>query len=677
MTRSGSAAVCLSLCLWTCAVCGAAAGLDYPGAPPGEAVATASDQALILQNDALYAVWSLAEDHLRFAAFGVRPSSREPAAGNGEAFVIGLTDGQVLKASEFTVAGPPTVEKLTALPDARRLADRFGGVQVKAALVAPESALAVDWQAELRDGSNYVIQRVTLTAGENDVPLEAVTLVELDALDAKVSGVTQGSPVVAGELFFALEHPMSDSAVTGTRVTCGLRRGQALARGKTLTLSSVMGITPARQLRRGFLYYVERERAHPYRPFLHYNSWYDIAWGDRKFDEAQSIAAIETFCRELTAKRGVPMDSFVFDDGWDNNATLWQFHDGFPKGFTPLLETAASCGAALGVWLSPFGGYGEAREQRLQYGVEQGFEINRNGFSLAGPKYYERFHEICAEMIRTSGVNFFKFDGMGPGNNKLGGEEFLEDIEALMRLAGELRVLEPELYISATTGTWPTPYFLWHADSTWRSANDMDFSGKGSKRQQWINYRDTHTYRNVVRQGPLYPLNSLMTQGIVHAHHGHSAGMGEDPKDFADEVWSFFGSGTSLQELYIAPQLLTEPMWDILAAGAKWSRANVGVLVDTHWIGGDPGEHQVYGWAAWTPRKGILVLRNPDDQPAAITLDIREAFELPPDAATAYRLVSPGPAPDQAPELEVSAGEAHEFALEAFQTVVYDAEPVR
>jgi len=79
----------------------------------------------------------------------------------------------------------------------------------------------------------------------------------------------------------------------------------------------------------------------------------------------------------------------------------------------------------------------------------------------------------------------------------------------------------------------------------------------------------------------------------------------------------------------------------ILAAGAKWSRANADVLVDTHWVGGDPGEHQVYGWASWTLRKGILVLRNPDDKSANIQIDIGTAFELLQGAAQKFRLISP------------------------------------
>ncbi|MBP8130355.1 MAG: enterotoxin [Candidatus Hydrogenedentes bacterium] len=652
------------------------AAVVYPGPEPGPAVSDMPENAVTLRNGAVSATWQF-DGGLRLGAFASAAESAEHAAANGEVFVISLTGGGVIKASDCTLRERPWTEKITGCADARRGADRRDGVRVGATLVSPDQAFTAAWEADLRDDSNYVIQRVTFAPSAGVLPVEAVRLIDLDAQGAQVCGATQGAPVVAGLLFFALEHPMSESAVAENRITCSLRRGQALAAGKSLTLSSVMGAVPPGQLRRGFLHYIERERAHPYHPFLHYNSWYDIAWAGRKFNEAEALAAIETFARELTGQRDVKMDCFVFDDGWDDNTTLWQFHGGFPNGFGPLRDAAARSGAAVGTWLSPFGGYGAAREQRIKCAMAQGFEVNRNGFSLSGPRYYARFHDICAEMVREYGVNFFKFDGMGPGNDKTGGEEFLEDIEALMRLAGDLREQAPDLYISATTGTWCTPYFLWHADSTWRSASDMGFSGKGTKRQQWINYRDTHTYRNVVRQGPLYPLNSLMTQGIVHARYGPSALMGEDPRDFADEVWSFFGSGTSLQDLYIAPQLMTDAMWNTLAAGARWSRANGDVLLDTHWVGGDPGEHQVYGWASWTPRKGILVLRNPDDQPASITLDLQDAFELPPGAPREYRLASPGPGTKDTPPLNASAGAPRAFLLEPFQTVVYDAQPVR
>jgi hypothetical protein len=278
--------------------------------------------------------------------------------------------------------------------------------------------------------------------------------------------------------------------------------------GEVLTQSFVTGVTRHGQLRRGFLAYIEEERAHLYRPFLHYNSWYDISWAYRKFNEAESLDAINQIGTELTQKRHVRLDSFLFDDGWDDNRTLWQFHSGFPHGFTPLKVAAAKWHAAPGVWLSPFGGYNDSRPQRLRYGSEQGFETNSSGFSLAGPKYYARFHDICLQMVCQFGVNQFKFDGLAAHGHAGSGDNGTRDGDAMLRLIADMRRARPDIYINQTTGTWPSPFWLLYVDSIWRDGLDWSFHGKGSYRQQWITYRDMTTYRYVVKAGPLYPLTA-------------------------------------------------------------------------------------------------------------------------------------------------------------------------
>ena len=106
-------------------------------------------------------------------------------------------------------------------------------------------------------------------------------------------------------------------------------------------------------MRRGFLAYLERERARPYGPFLHYNSWYDIGYFS-KYDEKAVLNVVNTFGEELAVKRGVKLDSFLFDDGWDNDATLWQFDKtNFPNGFAAVRVAAEKYGAEPGIWLSP------------------------------------------------------------------------------------------------------------------------------------------------------------------------------------------------------------------------------------------------------------------------------------------------------------------------------------
>jgi hypothetical protein len=427
-------------------------------------------------------------------------------------------------------------------------------------------------------------------------------------------------------------------------------------------------------MRRAFLYYLERERAHPYRPFLHYNSWYDTAWDPFALNESNCLEAIDAVGGALVRDRGVVVDAMVFDDGWDDPKSLWHFHGGFPRGFTPLAEKCREYGTRLGVWLSPFGGYGEPKEQRLAFGRAQGYETNATGFSLAGPKYYGAFRDACVGMIRDFGVNHFKFDGIASGMSASGpGSGYLLDTAAMRRLMLELRRVDPDLYINLTTGSWPSPFWLRYADSVWRQGGDMGLAGKGPKQQQWLTYRDQETYRNIVCRGPLFPLSSLMTQGVAYSRHGSAGEQTFDSAGFKDDVRAFFGSGTGLQELYIQPGRLTAEDWNVLAEAAKWSRANADVLVDTHWVGGDPGKLEPYGFAAWSRRKGVLMVRNPDDRAQEFVVDIGTAFELPARAPARYTLRSPWAEDRSRPALHAESGRPLRIGLDPFAVLVFDA----
>ena len=71
--------------------------------------------------------------------------------------------------------------------------------------------------------------------------------------------------------------------------------------------------------------------------------------------------------------------------------------------------------------------------------------------------------------------------------------------------------------------------------------------------------------------------------------------------------------------------------------------SGLNTLVDTHWIGGSPRKLEVYGWAAWSPAKGILTLRNPSDHDQEFVVDLAAALELPAGAAQTYSIASPYP----------------------------------
>ena len=568
----------------------------------------------------------------------------EPAPRFEEPFTLTLDGGRVLTAASMRLRGQPSLTPLPAEPGAPRAAAHHPGQQLCADLDEAGTGLSAHWCLVARatsqtalDGkatASYLRQELTLTAAGKPVPLTNVTLLSFRSASAHVVGSVPGSPIVAGDFFFGLEHPLSQASVSDGLATASIARTLPLAASQSITYSAVVGVARPGQMRRDFLSYLELERAHPYHTFLHPNTWYDLGEGQR-YSADQVMERLNAFGDELVTKRHVTLDSYLMDDGWDNTRSLWGFNSGFPEGLTPLQATAEKYGFRLGVWLSPWGGYDKEQKERTAFGRANGYELIKNLYALSGPKYYAAFEKACLQFVTKYGVNQFKLDGTGNAGSVFPGSLFDSDFSAAIHLIERLRQAEPDLFINLTTGTKPSPFWLRYADSIYRSGEDHSFDGEGTWRQRWITYRDEQTYRNIVQKGPLFPLNSLMVHGIIYAQKAEH--LSDDPgHDFADEVHSFFGSGTNLQELYITPSLLSATDWDTLAEAARWSRSNASTLVDTHWIGGDPGSNQAYGWASWSPAKAILTLRNPSSQAQDITLDPAVAFELPPGAPTRF-----------------------------------------
>lgn len=674
-TRTSSYAVIAALALLL--PLSAAAAMDFPGRSPGLATGSNKNGILQLENAVVRASWDSTDGRLAPGELVDRLSSRKISP-TGELFTILLADGREIRSSTMKLLGKADVFALPSPADPATGAVRTAGRMIPCLFVDEASGLKVLWSASLFDNDNYIHEEIRLSAEKKDVPLKAITLGEFSAsAGAKVAGSVRGSPVVADNFFLSCEHPLAANTVKDGNVRCELPWNAAIKQGKSFLVSTIIGVAPKGQMRRAFLYYVERERARPYKPFLHYNSWFDIAWATRKMNEAECLTVIDLFGKELTEKRGVRLDSFVFDDGWDDPKTLWGFNAGFPNGFKRLKTDAEKYRSNIGVWVSPWGGYDKAKTDRLQYGRTQGFETNSRGFALAGPKYYARFREVCRKMIEQYGVNYFKFDGVGGGNNSTGelDPDSLADITALLQLTRELREMRPDLYVNMTVGTWPSPYWLWCGDSIWRGGDDTGFCGEGNLRQRWMNYRDLNVQRLVVRRGPLFPLNSLMSHGLAFARYGNPGKMNSDAKDIIDEMRVFFAGGSQLQELYVTPQKMTPDVWDALAEVASWSRANADVLVDTHWIGGDVGKKEPYGYASWSPRKGVLVVRNPNVKPQTLTLKLAEAFELPEGASRNFLLKSPWKADAGQSATPVGADGKYRVDLQPFEVRVLEATP--
>jgi len=624
---------------------------DWMPFQPGTGSVALTRDGVLLQNRSLRMEWTVAgAPELVFMDLWNGQVLRTPS----EPFTVVLRNGTVRSAGDFEVKEP------------LRVAHGYAEMVYK----DPQSGLQATWRISLASGSNYVHSQLSLLPTTGDVDVSTVTLVDLQDARAKVDGQVNGPPIVDGEIFASTEHPMAVAHADKGVAASGIVRKLPLRAGQTTVYTAVFGVAPAGQLRRGFLRYVERERARPYKPFLHYNSWYDLGYFNR-YTADQCVQRINTFGDELGKKRGVKLSSFLFDDGWDDTHTVWHFNAGFPQGFTPLKAAAEKVGAGPGVWLSPWGGYGTPNKERLAAGKAAGMEIDSEGYALSGPKYYQVFRQITLDFVRKFGINQFKFDGTGSPDKQYPGSHFGSDFEAAIQLIQDLRHAKPGLFINLTTGTWPSPFWTRYADSIWRGGYDHNFAGVGTWREKWITYRDGDTYHGIVQQGPLYPLNSLMLHGLIYAQYANH--LKDDPSnDFRNEVRDYFGTGTQLQEMYITPTSLSTQNWDDIAESAKWSQANADVLVDTHWVGGDPLKLQVYGWASWSPRKGIVILRNPSDKPQTYDIDVRSVFELPASAAGIFHLKSPYASDTAQPAVDVPVGQPTTVTLAPFEVKVME-----
>ena len=327
------------------------------------------------------------------------------------------------------------------------------------------SGIKCEWRPISKAGTSYLRHEFTVEATK-PVYIEEFRPLIISGQGFRPTGSVLGSPLTNGRWYAAMEYPMAFTKLDREVYVQGIKIARNMKPGDTFRYATVYGERGGESLRRAFLTYLENERARPYRIFFHYNSWYDICHSEPRYNltSENCIRVMKDWQRMFTRKHGVKLDSFVFDDGWDDYENLWQFRKSdFPQGFSPQAELAKEYETHIGTWFSPFGGYGSAQASRIENARKQGYEVNAAGLSLAGENYYRLFLKQCRMMMREYEVNYLKFDGLGGAD-----PAYLPDVEAAYRLMETLRKDNPDIYINLTTGTWASPFFLLHGDSTWR-----------------------------------------------------------------------------------------------------------------------------------------------------------------------------------------------------------------
>lgn len=489
-----------------------------------------------------------------------------------------------------------------------------------------------------------------------------------------VNGSVVSSPIIAGSFFMIPKEPfMNTYAYEGT-TNLNVELKNPITPNAKQNYTTYFGTFPeTNQLRRSVNKFIDAIRPRAYKPYLHYNSWMDIGYFT-PYSEKDVLTRMDEWNKEFISSRDVHLDAFLLDDGWDDLTGRWLFGSAFKDGFGKVRDEAKKINSSVGLWLSPWGGYNKPRDERVSHAKEYGFETVDGKFALSGNKYYSSFDERIKYLIKNEHITSFKLDGMGNANSHIQGSHFASDFDASVNLLDDMRSTNKNLFINLTTGTYASPSWLFYADSIWRQGDDINLYGPGTNVQQWITYRDAETYRSIVSKGPLFPLNSLMYHGIVSAKHSYyGLEKRQTDRDFSDQVWSYFATGTQLQELYITPEMLNNNKWDTLASAVKWSHKNTNILVDTHWIGGNPTNLEVYGWASWDKKKSVFALRNPSDKPQTYYLNLDKDLEIPNGNSDRFKIKF---IYGENKTIESDYDSPKVITLDPFQLVVLEATPI-
>ena len=433
-----------------------------------------------------------------------------------------------------------------------------------------------------------------------------------------------GQPIYAKDFFFGIEYPLSKAKISQDDISLSYQAGKRIANEWYSAPCAIIGVSEPGKLKEWFFRYLERARHRPAQPHLLYNTWYDL----RNYNQEQILNSLKILKSNLLDPYQIELDAVVLDSTWDNPKHLWEFDsERFPEGITLIKKVAQKLGALPGLWLSPRGGYSLRLWKRITGNLGKGYEKNFSGYCLPGRDYFTFFSERIQDFT-AQGVNYFKIDNIGkrclipwhqhrPG--RYSNEAYLDSILKIME---QTHRQNPSVYFNLTRGTWLSPFWLLWADCIWLGGMDYGYAGEGSLREKLITYRDILIYDAFGKKDYQFPLNGVMTHGVIKAHYQFSEP--EPIKEFEHNVIMYFGRGVSTWELYISPDILTAQEWELLAKWIHWAKENWEILKNTEMVLGNPAKGEIYGYLHKNKNQALLVLRNPREKSKSLSISGKE-----------------------------------------------------
>jgi len=573
--------------------------------------------------------------------------------GAGPDFVVRFMDGTAVSSGDF---------------ESRRTETGESHLKYYYSRDGLEISTTYSWDSDERKGYKNVT-----VCSERRVAVDSITVLKMSGVEGAYHGGF-GEPAFAGDFFVGLEYPAGYNTVDGDTVELKHYPGRTLEDDCLESKTAVVGFSMPGGIEEAFKDYVDTIR-YSTSSNLHYNSWYDIR------EEGMSVAAFEEVFNgfaEGLEKYGLGLDYIVVDDGWQDRDSIWETSDTtFPEGFKPLREILEARGTRLGLWL-PYSG----TNLDVEWGRKNGYEVNDKGrfYCVAGDKYHGSLKERLKQLIEVDGVRMFKHDFNEfrcftdrvdyPQTER---HSIEANVDAEIELMDYTHGLQPDLFLNVTSSMWLSPWWLMHADTIWMGSSDYGWdTGSASlhKRDWAMTYRDGWLYRRLVGEGHRFPMNAIMTHGIIDGVRNRLGGKDEGWRTWADNVVLYFGRGVYMRELYISPQLMDDRKWKFLAGAAKWAKAMDPVFARTEWVGGDPRKGEAYGYHHYGGGQDWYVVRNPGIYPRGIDIPVDEGkifrqlypfravfsggrIELPGNGLVVMKVVDePGPAGSERQKME-------------------------
>jgi len=203
-TRRLIVAVAVSLIIFVSPV----RALDYPGVHPGKTSHSLNDRQAALANEAIRGEGSLDAGRVTGLTVVNVQTGQALRLQNAHLPRIVLADGRTIDLAKLQPSVP--VE--------------FKGSAFVATFTDAPSCLTIHWSVAARCGSNAIIQFLELSA-TRDVAIKELVFVDTPIDTARQVGTVDGSVVVRGEIFLAVEHPLANNTVgADSQVRCALPR---------------------------------------------------------------------------------------------------------------------------------------------------------------------------------------------------------------------------------------------------------------------------------------------------------------------------------------------------------------------------------------------------------------------------------------------------------------------